>query len=463
MFVGRERELQILENLYQKGAFEFVVVYGRRRVGKTTLLNEFIKEKRAVFYSCLDSNEKQNLELFSNAVITAVTGAEARFSFQSYQDAMDYVLEQSVKERLVLVIDEYPYLANCYPGISSLLAAMIDHKFLQSKLMLILCGSSLSFMENQVLGYQSPLYGRRTAQMKILPFQFAECIKYYQNFDKQDLALAYGVSGGIPLYMSKINDSKSMKDNIINNFFEISSYLYEEPENLIKQECREPMQYNAIIRSIATGSSKISEIAGTSGIGDNSAVSNYISKLLSLGIVEKEYPYKTASTKKTIYKLADSMFQFWYRFIPSNRSLIERGAAERVYQKIEEQIPAYMGFVFEEMCKQYLWKENLKGSSPIEFTDMGRWWGTDKTTKSQTEIDIIADSEQDEAIFAECKWRNEDVGQAELKALQHKSTLFHYRRKVLMLFSKTGYTEACKELAKELGEVYLISYEEMEF
>ena len=133
MFVGRERELQILENLYQKGAFEFVVVYGRRRVGKTTLLNEFIKEKRAVFYSCLDSNEKQNLELFSNAVITAVTGAESRFSFQSYQDAMDYILEQSVKERLALVIDEYPYLANCYPGISSLLAAMIDHKFLQSK------------------------------------------------------------------------------------------------------------------------------------------------------------------------------------------------------------------------------------------------------------------------------------------------------------------------------------------
>ena len=132
-------------------------------------------------------------------------------------------------------------------------------------------------------------------------------------------------------------------------------------------------------------------------------------------------------------------------------------------RKIEEQIPAYMGFVFEEMCKQYLWKENLRGSSPIEFTDMGRWWGTDKTTKSQTEIDIIADNEQDEAIFAECKWRNEDVGQAELKALQHKSTLFHYRKKVLMLFSKTGYTEACKELAKELGEVYLVSYEDMEF
>lgn len=463
MFVGREKELQTLDRLYQKGSFEFVVIYGRRRVGKTTLLNEFIKDKKAIFYSCLDSNEKQNLDLFSSAVVTAITGAEAKFSFQSYQDVLDYVLEHAAEERLILVIDEYPYLANCYPGLSSLLAAMVDHKFLQSKLMLILCGSSLSFMENQVLGYQSPLYGRRTAQMKILPFQFAECIRYYQNFDKQELALAYGVSGGIPLYMSKISDRKSMKENIKNNFFDISAYLYEEPENLIKQECREPMQYNAIIRSIATGSSKISEIAGTSGIGDNSTVSNYISKLLSLGIVEKEYPYKTASTKKTIYKLADTMFQFWYRFIPSNRSLIERGAAERVYQKIEEQIPAYMGFVFEEICKQYLWKENLNGSAPIDFTDMGRWWGTDKMNKSQAEIDILADNEQDEAIFAECKWRNEDVGQAELKALQHKSTLFHYRRKVLMLFSKTGFTDGCMKLAKEMGDVHLIKYEEMEF
>ena len=165
------------------------------------------------------------------------------------------------KERIILVIDEYPYLANCYRGISSLLASFIDHKFLDSKLMLILCGSSLSFMENQVLGYQSPLYGRRTAQMKIQPFTFAECAKYYKNFDKQELALAYGITGGIPLYMSKLDDKKSMEDNIKDNFFDTSAYLFEEPGNLIKQECREPMQYNAIIKSIATGATKIGKIS----------------------------------------------------------------------------------------------------------------------------------------------------------------------------------------------------------
>lgn len=365
------------------------------------------------------------------------------------------------KERIVLVIDEYPYLANCYKGISSLLASYIDHKFLNSKLMLILCGSSLSFMENQVLGYQSPLYGRRTGQMKILPFSFSECRKYYQNFSTLDMALAYGITGGIPLYMSKLDDKKPMEDNIKDNFFDTSAYLFEEPGNLIKQECREPMHYNAIIKSIATGATKMGEISVVSGLNDTSATSNYMSKLMSLGIVQKEYPYKSKNTKKTIYKLSDTMFQFWYRFVPANFALIEQGAKDRVFQRIKAQIPAYMGFVFEEICKQYLWKKNLRGNLPIDFTDLGRWWGNDPIKKIQTEIDILADNEENEAIFAECKWRNEKVGEAELKDLQHQSTLFHYKRNVLILFSKSGFTEGCRKLAEEFGDVLLISYDEM--
>lgn len=461
MFIGREKELRALENMYQKDTFEFMVIYGRRRVGKTTLINEFIKEKKAIFYPGIDSNEKQNLELFSNSIISAVSDLEINTIFQNFQDAFEYIYRLAQKERIVLVIDEYPYLANCYKGISSLLASYIDHKFLNSKLMLILCGSSLSFMENQVLGYQSPLYGRRTGQMKVLPFSFSECRKYYQNFSTLDLALAYGITGGIPLYMSKLDDKKPMEDNIKDNFFDTSAYLFEEPGNLIKQECREPMHYNAIIKSIATGATKMGEISVVSGLNDTSATSNYMSKLMSLGIVQKEYPYKSKNTKKTIYKLSDTMFQFWYRFVPANFALIEQGAKDRVFQRIKAQIPAYMGFVFEEICKQYLWKENLRGNLPIDFTDLGRWWGNDPIKKIQTEIDILADNEENEAIFAECKWRNEKVGETELKDLQHQSTLFHYKRNVLILFSKSGFTEGCRKLAEEFGDVLLISYDEM--
>lgn len=463
MFIGRDREIGTLEKLYQSDAFEFVVIYGRRRVGKTTLIGEFIKDKKAIFYPGIDSNEKQNLEIFSAGIMSVLTGVETGTVFKDFSEALEMVCRMAEEERIILVIDEYPYLANCYNGISSLLASFIDHKFLESKLMLILCGSSLSFMEHQVLGYQSPLYGRRTAQMKIQPFTFAECVKYYQHFDKQELALAYGITGGIPLYMSKLNDRKSMEDNIKDNFFDTSAYLFEEPGNLIKQECREPMQYNAIIKSIATGSSKISEISGASGLNDTGATSNYISKLISLGIIEKEFPYKTERSRKTIYKLSDSMFLFWYRFVPANLSLIGQGAQDRVYQRVEKQIPAYMGVVFEEICKQYLWQENLKGNLPIDFTDMGRWWGNDPVEKHQTEIDILADNEENEAIFAECKWRNEETSEAELKEIQHQSTLFHYKKNILILFSKSGFTKRCQELAEQWGNVLLIRYEDMEW
>lgn len=463
MFIGREREMETLERLYESNAFEFVVIYGRRRVGKTTLIGEFIKDKKAVFYPGIDSNEKQNLEIFSASIMSVFTGADVGTVFKDFGEALEMIFKMAMEERIILVIDEYPYLANCYNGISSLLASFIDHKFLRSRLMLILCGSSLSFMENQVLGYQSPLYGRRTAQMKILPFTFAECRKYYQHFDRQELALAYGITGGIPLYMSKIDDKKSMEDNIKDNFFDTSAYLFEEPGNLIKQECREPMQYNAIIKAIATGASKLSEISGSSGLNDTGATSNYISKLMSLGIIQREFPYKTERSKKTIYKLSDSMFQFWYRFIPANLSLIGQGAKDRVYQRVEKQIPAYMGFVFEEICKQYLWQENLKGNLPIDFTDMGRWWGNDPVKKCQTEIDILADNEEKEAIFAECKWRNEETTEAELKELQYQSTLFHYKRNVLILFSKSGFTKGCLELAEKWGEVLLVRFEDMEW
>lgn len=465
MFIGREKELQTLEKIYKKDSFECVVIYGRRRVGKTTLINEFLKGKKAIFFPGIDSNEKQNLEIFGNSIMNYAhsQGVVTGTSFKDFQEALDMIAILAKDERLVLAIDEYPYVANGYSGISSLLASFIDHKFLNTKLMLILCGSSLSFMENQVLGYQSPLYGRRTAQMKIKPFTFSECKKYYRNFSINDMAVVYGITGGIPLYMSKINDNKSIEENIKEQFLDTSAYLFEEPANLIKQECREPMQYNAIIKAIATGSSKISEISGSSGIQDTAATSNYISKLISIGIVEKEYPYKVASSKKTIYKLSDTMFQFWYRFIPANLALISMGAAERAYKRIDAQISVYMGFVFENMCRQYLWQENLKGNLPIDFNDMGRWWGNDPIEKKQTEIDILADNDENEAIFAECKWRNESVGERELKDLQHQSTLFHYRRNILVLFSKSGFTDGCKQLADSIGDVLLIDYKDMEW
>lgn len=460
MFIGRKKELDTMEKCYRQDKFECVVIYGRRRVGKTTLINEFVKDKKTIFFTGLDTNSQQNLEQFSKSILE-MKGISANTVFSTWEDALEQIYEMAKEERIVLVMDEYPYLANGYPVISSILSKWIDRKFLDTKLYMILCGSSLSFMEEQVLGYQSPLYGRRTTQMKIFPFSFEECKEYYNNFSKTDLAIAYGITGGIPLYMSKLDDGCTIGENIIDNFFNTSSYLFEEPEKLLQQECREPRQYNAIITAIANGASKLSEITSKAGFKDTATTSVYMKKLLSLGLIKKEKPYGEKGTKRVIYRISDSMFQFWYRFVPTNFSLIQQGAGELVYLKNKQQISIYMGFVFEDICRQYLWKENLSGRLPIQFENIGRWWGNNPKTKTQEEIDLVADDGDGKAILAECKWRNEDIDEDEIYTLADQANIFHYKQCYFILFSKTGFTERCYKLAKEMGNVLLIQYENM--
>ena len=179
MFIGRDRELATLNKLYKSNKFEFTVIYGRRRVGKTALINQFIEGKNAIYFMGVESNAKQNLENFSKSIIEYNTGIETETSFLSFQAALEYVFKLSEKERLILAIDEYPYVARSSKSLASTLQLMIDKYKDSSKLMLILCGSSMSYMEDHVLAYKAPLYGRRTAQMKILPFDFEETFSLF--------------------------------------------------------------------------------------------------------------------------------------------------------------------------------------------------------------------------------------------------------------------------------------------
>lgn len=214
MFIGREKELKTLDRLYQSDQFEFVVIYGRRRVGKTALINHFIDDKQAIYFMGVESNEKQNLENFSKSIIEFSSGIQAETSFSSYQAALEYVFKLAEKERVILAIDEYPYVARSSKSLASTLQMLIDKYKDHSKLMLILCGSSMSYMEDHVLAYKAPLYGRRTAQMKILPFDFEECCTYLSRLSDEDKAYIYGIVGGTPQYLLQINDKLSVEDNI---------------------------------------------------------------------------------------------------------------------------------------------------------------------------------------------------------------------------------------------------------
>lgn len=457
MFIGREKELISLNKLYASDKFEFVVIYGRRRVGKTALISQFVQDKKSIYFMGVESNAKQNLENFSKNILEFGTGIQAETAFLSFQSALEYVFRLAETERLILAIDEYPYVARSSKSLASTLQLIIDKCKDRSKLMLILCGSSMSYMEDHVLAYKAPLYGRRTAQMKILPFDFANACRYFKRFSDKDKALIYGMVGGTPQYLLQMDDSQSIEDNIKNTFLNPTSSLFDEPENLLKQEVREPALYNAIITAIATGASRMSEISTKVG-EDTSVCATYLKNLMALGLIQKEIPYREKSSRRSIYSIDDNMFRFWYRFVPENNSIIARGAADLAYRRIEPYLSDYMGKVFEEICKQYLWELLLRGTSPVEFKDLGRWWGTDPATRSQTEIDIMGEQDKTAALFGECKWTNEKVDVGVLKTLVKRSQLFHYKKTQLYLFARNGYTKGCLDVASEMGNVILVTY-----
>jgi AAA+ ATPase superfamily predicted ATPase len=463
MFVGRKQELDSLNKSYNRDAFQFPVIYGRRRVGKTTLINAFCKGRKTVYFVALQSTAKENLEILSAQILSALAPEAPKNPFPSFRDAVDYVFEYAKRERVIFAIDEYPYLANSDKSVSSVLQAAIDKNQADSKLFLILCGSSMSFMEKQVLGYKSPLYGRRTAQYKLLPFDYLESAEMLPGFNNEEKIILYSVTGGLPEYLFRIDNKLSLQENVRELFFAPSGRLFEEPVNLLKQELKIPETYNAIIAAIAEGRNKLNEIATKADI-ETSQCSKMLATLIGLGLVRKEYPITEAKSKKSIYILDDWMFIFWYRFVQPELSRITAGLGETVCGEVfAEQLSSHTGRAFEECAKQYMWRILKDKKLPVSFRKIGRWWGNNPKERREEEIDFIA-FYGEKAVFGECKWRNAQTGEDTLKELQRKSGLFagftsiHY-----MLFSKSGFTDTLRQRAARQGNITLVGVEDMFF
>lgn len=462
MFYCRDEELRKLNKRYNDGKFECVVIYGRRRVGKTSLIKEFCENKPTVFFSALlEGTAKDNVKMLSRAIYSyKEPNATEAPEYVSFDSAMDEITRMAGKERIVFVIDEYPYLAKSYPSISSRLQHLIDHSWKDSKLYLILCGSSMSFMENQVLGYQSPLYGRRTGQFKIEPLTYKETAVFNAELDNVTNAFVYGVTGGIPHYINKLNVQGDFDNALMENFFDCSAYLFEEPANLLKQELREPAMYNSLITAIAEGASHMNEISTKTGI-ESAPCSKYLNVLINLGILKKETPMTEKTSKKTIYSIADPFFRFWYRFVPNNMTPITSGRMERIYEKaVRSNLNDYMGLIFEKMCMDYLLYYSEEAD--YQLIDIGQWWGTDNVEKKQVQIDLVGITDKkDEYLIGSCKFKNEVIGVDELELLKKyagvfgKGKVYHY-----YIFSKGGFTEGLREAANR-GEVKLITLDNM--
>lgn len=461
MFYGRQEELESMNKRYQKDKFECIVIYGRRRVGKTELIKEFCKDKPTVFFSALNSSSEENLDALSKAIFEYKNPGNLNYpKYKQFEDAFEEITRLSAEQRLVFVIDEYPYLAKADTSISSRLQHIIDHTWQNGKLFFILCGSSMSFMENQVLGYESPLYGRRTAQFKILPMTYKEIIAFNSGLSLENQSLVYGITGGVPHYINKLDVDADVDEALRENLFDTASYLFEEPGNLLKQELREPALYNSIISSIAGGASRANEIATKVGM-ESAVCGKYLKVLLDLGIIKKETPVTEKTGRKTVYRIGDNFFRFWYRFVLPNISSISAGRFSQLYDVVvKKHLSDYMGLVFEQMCRDYLMK--YAGNLPILLSEVGEWWGTDPNVRKEVQIDIVGTPvEGNEYIIGSCKYKNEKIGIDEFELLKRYASVFgRGTRYHFYIFSKGGFTDGLKQLG-EAGEVKLLTLEDM--
>lgn len=463
MFIGRDRELATLNRLYERGDFQFPVVYGRRRVGKTTLISKFIGRKPAIYFTAIENDRQVNLENLSRAVALYEhpdRDPALAPSFSNFQQAFEAVFALAREQRLIFVIDEYPYLAKADPSVSSILQALVDRAFADSKLYLMLCGSSLSFMKEQVLSEKSPLYGRRTAQIELKPFDFFESMKFFSGRDPQEIAQIYGMVGGVPLYLLQFCGAGSLRELIEEALLNPNSILYEEPTNLLLQEVSKAARYNAVVAAIAGGRAQSGEIASAVGVS-SAEISYFLKELERLGLVTREMPVIKAR-KRPIYRLSDNLFRFWFRFVLPHASAIERAMPARAWRAIEGALPEYMGPIFEDICSQWLWRQMADGALPVEFDALGRWWGSDPQLKQEAEIDLVAVEDNNVVLAGECKWRNEEFPFTELEKLRHRVNLVGDASGALLYgFSKTGFSAACREAATQAANVHLITFDEM--
>ncbi|KFI52597.1 ATP-binding protein [Bifidobacterium biavatii] len=413
MFVGREHELSVMQDLWDRDDFQMLVMYGRRRVGKTALLDEFARSRDTLMFTARQQTSAANLRDFSREIYRFFGETASRPAFGLWQDAFDFIVDktrQNGSRRILFVFDEFPYAAMNEKSLPSILQVTIDHGFQDTNMMMVLCGSNEGFMESEVLGYKSPLYGRRTAQMHVKPFDVFDAARMIPFASTEDVVRYYATFGGTPYYLKQLRSDRSYEDNVSRLMFDTSGLLYEEPLMLLRQELRDIAVYNSVLNAVGSGATRQNDIAGKAGLASSSSVSKYLSVLSDLNLIERKVPFgeDPTRTRKGLWSFADPFFAFWYRFVAPNTDLIERGDGDLALTDIAgPALDTYVGQQYETVCEQWLVRANRQSLLPFRATTFGKWWGTDPRLRQETDIDVIAASPRDKTILlGECKWKN---------------------------------------------------------
>ncbi len=454
MFINRQEELKFLNNKWLEKRSNFVVIYGKRRVGKTELIKQFIKDKpNSVYFLADKRTTKDQLrelgqllgELFNDEILL-------KNGFSEWLDVFIY-LKKNVKEPFVFAVDEYPYLVETDNSTNSVFQKGWDQYLKDSPVMLILSGSSIAMMESEVLGYKAPLYGRRSGQILVEPLNFRQSWRFFKDKGFDEFLPFFTLAGGMPAYLLELNGEDSIETNLKTKIFDKKEFLHNEVEFILREELREPRTYLTILKAISWGKTRASEIINETGLEKN-VIFKYLGVLEDLKLITREVPVteeNKAKSKKGIYKICDNFVRVWFQYVYPYKSNLEIGEYSEVIEKFRTGFPILQCSVFEQVCPEIL-KENQKDI--FSFEKVGRWWD------NNNEIDLIGlNSSTKQIIFGESKWSSKEVGTNILRELIEKSTKVDWnigkRKEYYALFSKEGFTKDLMTMAEDMGNVYL--------
>lgn len=438
-FIGRKKELESLQKKFDRSGFGMAIVYGRRRIGKTMLINEFIDRQKckSIRFTSVEQNEKTLLTMMKDTVLEAIAPEMAQIiDFPDFDKLFDYVGKNSINERIVFFIDEYPYLVNQCPYIQSLLQKHIDTDWKNTNLYFIICGSLVGFMKDEVLAESAPLYGRSDLELHLHPFRYDETALFLDGYSSEEKAIVYGLTGGVAKYIRQFDTSLTLDENIEENFYSFGRYFSEELiQTVFASDRQNPVLYNSIIEAIATGHTKYNEIASFSGVDD---VTYQLKVLTKAEIIEKRI------SKKPYYVLNDSMLEFWFRYVNRATSLVQSGNGAKYYEaRVKDKLHEFMGKVFEKMAKEYLSMKAGSCGIPIltEIADYQTTIIDGEGRQKQVEIDLLGKSDNDIVLLGECKFRNEKFDKNEFDRFIEKTRSFDCKKPVLCLFSLSGFSD----------------------
>ncbi|WP_121743411.1 ATP-binding protein [Natronorubrum halophilum] len=440
-FYDRNDELAALDTAFGSPDHEFYVVYGRRRVGKTELLKEFCTSRPHIYFLAAQEAEHRQREKFVEQVADGFSDRIPRID--GWDDAFEYLGEKLASERRVVVIDEFPYLVDENDSVPSYVQAFVDEQLQHTDSMLVLCGSSVSTMESEVLGHESPLYGRRTGQIDLQPFSFQQA-RDVISYDIVDAIRSYSVTGGTPLYLTLFDYDRTLAENIRSRVLSPTALLYNEPEFLLRTELRTPARYMSILEAVALGHTTPNDISGATGV-DPGPLSKYLQTLRRLRLIDRDVPVTASGqkSKRSRYRVADEFLRFWFRYMEPNRSSIEEAPTVVFDGTIEPDLPTHVATTYEEVCQEAVW-EAVRCGDIDPYAKVGRWW------YGEEEIDIVGLAPDDDRILlAECKWTADPVGHALVKSLRSKAESVRWgsgnREEQFALFSKSGFVDGLED------------------